>query len=72
MMSRTTKLVITLILCACAALAIIFSDVIWSVILLGVIFSKGLILQIPFDFEEVFLQRRHCFLIDHCMEARVS
>ena len=45
MLSRTTKLVITLILCICTALVIIFNEVIWSVILLGVLFAKGLLFK---------------------------
>ena len=56
MMNRTTKLIITLILCACTALAIIFSDVIWSVILLGVIFSKGLLFKFLLILKKFFFK----------------
>jgi len=56
-MSRTIKLVITLILCLCSALVIVFSDVIWSVILLGVLFSKGLLLKFILILKKFFFKK---------------
>lgn len=57
MLNRTTKLIITLILCILAALAIIYSDVIWSVILLGVLFSKGLLFKFLVILKKFFFKK---------------
>ena len=57
MLSRTTKLIITLILCILVALAITFSDVIWSVILLGVLFSKGLLFKFLVILKKFFFKK---------------
>jgi len=56
-MSRTIKLIIVLIVCICISLIIIFNDVIWSVILLTIIFFKGLILKFLLVLKKFFFKK---------------
>lgn len=57
MLNRTVKLIITLIFCICLSLIMIFNDVIWSAILLAVLFLKGLVFKFLLVLKKFFFKK---------------
>lgn len=56
-MSRLVKLIITLMLCISASIIIIFNDVIWTVILLSIVFVKGLLFKFLLVLKNFFFKK---------------
>lgn len=56
-MNRTMKLIITLMVCICLSLVIIFSDAIWSFILLSVLFIKSTLLKFLLILKKFFFKK---------------
>ncbi|RVU83735.1 hypothetical protein EOL70_15535 [Leucothrix sargassi] len=57
MLSKTTKLIITLILCIGVVLAVIYNETIWNIILLGLLFGKGLIFKFLVILKKFFFKK---------------
>lgn len=56
-MSNMIKLIITLIVCVTTSLIIIFNDVIYSVVLLSIIFIKGFLFKFLFVLKKFFFKK---------------
>jgi len=57
MMNRTIKLLITLAICICLSLLIIFNDVVWSILLLSFVFLKGWLFKFLLVVKQFFFKK---------------
>ena len=57
MMNRTVKLLITLAIGICLSLVIIFNDVVWSIVLLSLLFVKGWLLKFLLVIKNFFFKK---------------